>query len=244
MLEIKQVYKQFKGQKSFALHDVSFTIRKGEVYGILGPNGAGKTTLFSILSGVYQPNSGSVFFQGKDLIQNFQTFKYNIGVVPQDIALYPTLSAVQNLKFMGRMYGLKGRELDRKVHEMLDYFSFEENRYRAIKSYSGGMKRKINLIAGILHDPDLLLLDEPTAGMDVQSRNKIMDELKRLNEVRDLSILYTSHYLEQAEKFCDRISILHEGKIMTTGQPISIVQENKVDNLETVFISLTQNPST
>lgn len=240
MLSINDISKQFKGQKSWALNQISFEIQSNEIYGFLGPNGAGKTTLFSIISGIYPPTSGTVSFNGENLFQNFRRLKYKIGVVPQEIALYPTLSAVQNLKFIGRMYGIAEKELDQKIHSFLDYFEFDENRNSSVKSYSGGMKRKINLIAGLLHDPELLLLDEPTAGMDVQSRNKMMEELKRINNDHELSILYTSHYLEQAQKFCDRITIVSKGELKASGTPEEIIKANNQTDLESVFIQLTQ----
>lgn len=240
MLDIQNLYKQYKGQKVFALHDVSFKIHSGEIYGLLGPNGAGKTTLFSVLSGIVKPNSGTITFQEQNLLSAFNQFKTKIGVVPQDIALYPSLSAVQNLSFIGRMYGMKGAELKDKIHTLLDYFSFDSNRNDPVKNYSGGMKRKVNLVAGILHDPELLLLDEPTAGMDVQSRNKMMIELKRINQEQNLSILYTSHYMEQAEKFCDQVAIINHGKIELTGNPQKIIKDQGAENLESIFLSITE----
>lgn len=238
-ISINQLSKTYPGSDSLALNELSFDIKKGEIFGLLGPNGAGKTTFFSILCGLFAPSNGVVKVLGLDILSELDEVKKIIGVVPQDIALYPTLSGRDNLIYIGRMYGVRGPSLKQKIDEFLDFFGFDENRNKQVKTYSGGMKRKINLIGGLLHDPDVLLLDEPTVGMDVQTRTSIMGYLKQLNVKSKMTIIYTSHYLEQAELFCDRVAIIDNGEVLGLDSPKALISQENKNNLEEVFLKFT-----
>jgi ABC-2 type transport system ATP-binding protein len=240
-ISVKQLSKKYTNSNSLALNNLSVDVYNGEIFGFLGPNGAGKTTFFSILCGLFPQTNGAVNVLGYDLKSELESVKKIIGVVPQDIALYPSLSGRDNLLYIGRMYGVRGAELKQKVNDFLDFFCFDENRNKPVKSYSGGMKRKINLIGGLLHDPDILLLDEPTVGMDVQTRIAIMEYLKQLNKEKKMTIIYTSHYLEQAEHFCDRIAILNKGNILKIGSPKDLILAENQSSLEELFLNLTGN---
>ena len=206
-----------------AVNDVSFTMEEGEVFGLLGPNGAGKSTTISMLTCLYPPNEGDMRIFGHDVVKEAPAVKKLIGVVPQDIALYPTLSARDNLGFFGEMYGLKGRDLKERVETVIDYVAMRERAKDAIKTYSGGMKRRINLAAGLVHSPKLLFLDEPTVGVDPQSRNHIFESVERLNKEQGMAILYTTHYMEEAERLCDRVGIIDRGKVIAMDTPKNLV---------------------
>jgi len=206
-----------------AVNDVSFTMEEGEVFGLLGPNGAGKSTTISMLTCLYPPNEGDMRIFGHDVVKDATKVKKLIGVVPQDIALYPTLSARDNLGFFGEMYGLKGRDLKERVETVIDYVAMRERAKDAIKTYSGGMKRRINLAAGLVHSPKLLFLDEPTVGVDPQSRNHIFESVERLNKEQGMAILYTTHYMEEAERLCDRVGIIDRGKIIALDTPKNLI---------------------
>jgi len=236
---ISKLSKIYTGSDSFALNDLSFEIVDGEIFGLLGPNGAGKTTLLSILCGLVKPTTGSVTMYDYSVENDIEAIKKILGVVPQDIALYPTLSGRDNLMYIGRMYGIETEKLKRKVDDYLYEFGFGKNSNLPVKKYSGGMKRRINLIGGILHNPRILLLDEPTVGMDVQTRTSIIDHLSALNKEKHMTILYTSHYMEQAELFCDRIAIIDNGNILALGTPRELMKKGNAGDLEEVFIKLT-----
>ena len=240
IIEIENLTKNFKNATEPAVNGISFSINRNEIFGLLGPNGAGKTTTISILCGLFAPTSGKVMIEGKDLHTESASIKKIIGVVPQDIALYPTLTARENLEFYGSMYGLHGKELKDRIGSWLDKLGLTDAASRKISTYSGGMKRRVNLIAGILHSPRILFLDEPTVGVDVHSRNVIIDHLKNIN-AEGTTIIYTSHHMEEAETFCTRVSIIDHGKILTQGTPAELISRNPgAANLETVFLNLTK----
>lgn len=239
IIEVRHLVKLFKGAQEPAVKGISLTINKGEIFGLLGPNGAGKTTTISILCGLFPPSSGNIFIDGMDLQNNLDQIKQIIGVVPQDIALYPMLTARENLSFYGHMYGLSGKPLKDKIELWLNNFGLREAANNYLSTYSGGMKRRVNLIAGLLHDPKILFLDEPTVGVDVQSRNVIIDYLKELNK-KGTTIIYTSHHMEEAEHFCSRVAIIDYGKIIVEGTPEQLIGSNvDCNNLESVFLNLT-----
>ncbi|UXP33046.1 ABC transporter ATP-binding protein [Reichenbachiella agarivorans] len=238
-ITITGLTKHYQKSSRPALNGIDLRIREGEVFGLLGPNGAGKTTFFSTLCGLIELGEGEVILQDLSIRQDLGRIKQIIGVVPQDIALYPTLSGRDNLLFIGRMYGLKGAELKQRVDSCLDDFGFDANRHLAVKKYSGGMKRKINLIGGILHRPKILLLDEPTVGIDVHSRRGILEKLKAINQTDKATIIYTSHHMEEAEQFCDRVAIIDEGEIIQVGVPRELVTAGNCQNLEELFVQLT-----
>ena len=214
LLEVKELSKSYGNIK--AVGGISFEIQKGEIFGLLGPNGAGKTTTISMLSCLLKQDSGDAFVDGYSILKDSMEVKKRIGVVPQDVSLYPTLSAQENLVFFGEMYGLTGSKLREKVDEVLEIVGLKDRRKEAINKYSGGMKRRINIAVGLLPSPKLLILDEPTVGVDPQSRTNILETLKELNK-EGLTILYTSHYMEEVEFLCHRIAIMDLGKIIAIG---------------------------
>ena len=221
ILEATGLVKKFGD--NVAVNDVNFTMQEGEVFGLLGPNGAGKSTTISMLTCLYQPNQGSMRIFGHDVVKDASKVKALIGVVPQDIALYPTLNARDNLSFFGEMYGLRGRDLKERVETVISYVAMSERAKDAIKTYSGGMKRRINLAAGLIHSPKLLFLDEPTVGVDPQSRNHIFESVERLNREQGMAILYTTHYMEEAERLCDRVAIIDRGQIIAMDTPKNLI---------------------
>ncbi|MBL0182122.1 MAG: ABC transporter ATP-binding protein [Chitinophagaceae bacterium] len=240
IIEIENLTKIFKNATEPAVNDISFSINRNEIFGLLGPNGAGKTTTISILCGLFVPTSGKVTIDGKNLHTESSSIKKIIGIVPQDIALYPTLSARENLEFYGSMYGMRGKDLKDKIETWLQKLGLIDAAKRKVSTYSGGMKRRVNLIAGVLHSPKILFLDEPTVGVDVQSRNVIIEHLKNINR-EGTTIIYTSHHMEEAEHFCTRVSIIDQGRILTQGTPAELISNNNgATNLETVFLNLTK----
>lgn len=236
-IQVNHLSKIYKGSGNPAVNDISFTVPPGSIFGLLGPNGAGKTTTISVLCGLIKPSGGTVELHGYSSSQK-EEIKKIIGVVPQDIALYPTLTAFENLQYIGNMYGLKGYSLKEAINTHLLHFGLQESANKLLGKFSGGMKRRINLIAGILHQPKILFLDEPTVGVDVQSRNVITEHLHQLNK-SGMTIVYTSHLMEEAENLCTEIAIIDQGKIIASGQPKILIAENGSGNLETLFLKLT-----
>jgi ABC-2 type transport system ATP-binding protein len=239
IIQIENLTKIFKNATEPAVDNISFSINKNEIFGLLGPNGAGKTTTISILCGLFAPTSGRVTIEGKNLQTQASLIKKIIGIVPQDIALYPTLTARENLQFYGSMYGLQGADLRDKIEVWLNKLGLKDAAKRKIATFSGGMKRRVNLIAGVLHQPKILFLDEPTVGVDVQSRNVIIEHLKEIN-ASGTTIIYTSHHMEEAENFCTMVCIIDNGKILIQGSPADLISNNAgSSNLENVFLNLT-----
>lgn len=239
IIEIKDLVKKYKGTDEPAIKGISLDIYQGEIFGLLGPNGAGKTTTISILCGLFHATEGSVWIDGMDIRTELNAIKHVIGVVPQDVALYPTLTAWENLTFFGNMFGLKGSKLKEKIAEGLSVFGLEKHADKKIINCSGGIKRRINLIAGLLHDPKVIFLDEPTVGIDVQSRVVILDYLKELNK-KGTTVIYTSHYMEEAEKLCTRVAIIDRGQVISIGNPLELVAEHpEFKDLENIFLHLT-----
>lgn len=239
IIEIKNLFKKYKNADDFSVKDFSLDIAEGEIFGILGPNGAGKTTLISMLCGLIKPSSGTYKIAGMSPKNKSTAIQKIIGIVPQEYALYPTLNSRENLMFFGALYGLKSNLLHKKISEGLDRVGLTENADKKIKHFSGGMKRRCNLIAGILHEPKLLFLDEPTVGVDVQSRNVIIEYLQELNR-NGTTIIYTSHHLQEAEDFCTRIAIIDNGQLYAIGSPEELISKTpNAKNLEDVFIALT-----
>ncbi|MDP4130871.1 MAG: ABC transporter ATP-binding protein [Bacteroidota bacterium] len=239
IIEIKHLTKKFKNSPEDAVKDISFTVGQNEIYGLLGPNGAGKTTTLSVLCGLFPPTSGSVLIDGKNIQKDPADIRKIVGIVPQDIALYSSLTAKENLDFYGHMYGLKGKDLKNKIAFWLEKLDLTDAANRQVCNFSGGMKRRVNLIAGILHQPKILFLDEPTVGVDVQSRSVIIGHLKDLNKA-GTTIIYTSHLMEEAENFCTYVSIIDHGKILAGDSPAALISSFKGSgNLEDVFLQLT-----
>jgi len=206
-----------------AVNDVSFMIEEGEVFGLLGPNGAGKSTTIAMLSGLFPPTEGTAQIGGLDVVKDLNRVKQIIGVVPQELALYPTLTGRENVTFFGELYGLHGQELRQRADEVLGYVGMVERAKDPVKAYSGGMKRRINLAAGLVNRPRILFLDEPTVGVDPQSRNHIFESVERLNREGGMAILYTTHYMEEAERLCARVGIIDRGKLIALDTPRRLI---------------------
>lgn len=207
-------------RKSFgeleAVKGVSFTVEKGESFSLLGPNGAGKSTIINMITGLFSPTAGAIHINDINVVKNPKQAQKLIGVVPQEIALYETMSARENLKFWGRMYNLSGKALEKSVDEVLEIIGLTERAKDKIETFSGGMKRRVNIGAAILHHPQILIMDEPTVGIDPQSRNHILETVKRLNN-QGMTIIYTSHYMEEVEYLCERIGIIDHGELIACG---------------------------
>lgn len=214
ILHAKGLVKRF--DDLVAVDEVSFDIGEGETYGLLGPNGAGKTTSISMVAGLLEPDGGEVTVDGQMISTGSTRGKSSIGLVPQDLAIYPDLTAVENLEFFGRLYGMGGTELSSRVKEVLDVIGLTERGDDLTKEFSGGMKRRLNIGIGLLHRPRMLILDEPTVGVDPQSRNAILESVEQLS-AEGMAVLYTTHYMEEAERLCDRVAIIDEGVIQAEG---------------------------
>ena len=211
MLEIKALRKSYGNV--VAVDGVALQADRGETVGLLGPNGAGKTTTVSIIAGLLRPDSGEVLIDGRPLRGDTDPIKRKIGLVPQDIALYDELSAAENLTFFGALYDIRGAKLKRAMGDALDLVGLADRTKDKVSAFSGGMKRRLNLAAALLHDPEILLLDEPTVGVDPQSRNAIFDNLETLKK-RGKTLLYTTHYMEEAERLCDRLVVIDHGRVI------------------------------
>jgi len=221
LLKVQGLVKAFGPLR--AVDSVTFEVRPGEIYGLLGPNGAGKTTTISMISGLLKPDAGEVFVAGAEFWSDPQKAKRIMGVVPQELAIYEELSGRENLEFWGRMAGLTARDAKSRAVELLEALTLTDRANDAVKNYSGGMKRRINLGCALLHRPKLLLLDEPTVGIDPQARLNILEFIRNLRET-GTAILYTTHYLEEAESLCQRIGIIDQGKLLAEGT-LSELQE-------------------
>ncbi|GAB3069220.1 ABC transporter ATP-binding protein [Virgibacillus ainsalahensis] len=215
MLETIKLSKTFKEKK--VVDDLNMYLDEGESVGLLGPNGAGKSTSISMISSLLKPTSGDVKLGGKSTIKNPSEIRKVLGVVPQEIALYEELSAYENLKFFGKAYHVKKPMLEDRIQEVLDMVGLIDRQKELIKTFSGGMKRRVNIAAALLHNPQILILDEPTVGIDPQSRNHILETVRELNERHGTTVLYTSHYMEEVEQLCDRVYIMDHGEIIASG---------------------------
>lgn len=236
-LVAEHISKSYPGSEHPALDNVSLSIQQGDIVGILGPNGAGKTTLISIICGLIRADSGKVFVMGKP--NSSPQTKYTLGVVPQEYALYFDMTPQENLWYFGKMWGIPGKLLQERIDMLLQVLGLENVKNKKLKTFSGGMKRRINLAASILNNPEVLILDEPTVGVDVQSRAAIIDYLKKLNREQGTTIIYTSHLLAEAQELCNQVRIIEQGKLLETGSPDELIQKYEAANLEEVFLKLT-----
>ncbi|MEL7649593.1 MAG: ABC transporter ATP-binding protein [Sedimentibacter sp.] len=221
MLKVENLYKNFGGIN--AVDGVSFQVGEGDVFGLLGPNGAGKSTTISMISTLFQPTGGEILYRGESIIKTPDVIRKKLGVVPQEIALYPTLTGYDNLKFWGSMYGLKGSRLKDRISDVSDIIQLNGRLKDRVDKYSGGMKRRLNIGAALLHEPEILIMDEPTVGIDPQSRNHILDTVLNLNK-QGMTIIYTSHYMEEVEYLCNEVCIMDEGKIIASGTKDELVE--------------------
>lgn len=228
MLNVSNLTKSF--DRILAVDHIFFHISIGEIFGFLGPNGAGKTTTINMICGLLNPDAGEIELDGQALTPDRPALRQKLGVVPQEIALYEELNAYENLRFWGQLYDLSGNLLRDRIHELLQLSGLTERAKDRVKTYSGGMKRRLNMIAGLLHRPALLLLDEPTVGIDPQGRHNILDSVKEI-AAQGTTILYTTHYLDEAEALCDRLAIIDHGRILAMGTESEIknsVGENSI----------------
>lgn len=218
-----------------AVRKVDFEIQQGEIFSLLGPNGAGKSTTISMLSCLLAPSAGEAYVMGHSIAREAQAVKSAIGVVPQDIALYGDLSARENLKFWGRMYGLRGEILSKRVNEVLEIIGLTERQKDRVDKFSGGMKRRVNIGAALMHKPAVIIMDEPTVGIDPQSRRHILDNIKELNS-QGMTVLYTTHYMEEAQELSDHIAIMDQGQIIACGTHSELVK--MVGELDRIDLTL------
>jgi len=233
ILSAQNLKKNFNGTQ--AVKGVSFDIAQGEIYSLLGPNGAGKTTTISMLTGLLMPSAGDATIDGYSVAKQPNQVKEVIGIVPQEIALYPTITARENLMFWGRMYGLRGGRLKERVSVVLDIAGLADRANDKVETFSGGMKRRINIAVGLLHEPKIIFMDEPTVGIDPQSRRRILDTVKTLNQ-RGMAVLYTTHYMEEAEELSHRIGIIDHGNLIAQGTLSELTQS--VGSLDTIQFTL------
>jgi ABC-2 type transport system ATP-binding protein len=239
ILRVRRLVKRYPGSAAPAVNGLDFTVAPGECFGLLGPNGAGKTTAISVICTLLRPTSGSVEVCGIDAQRDPVAVRRVIGLAPQDVALYTSLTARENLEYFGRLCGLSGRTLQSRIEECLALVGLEDTSEKRVSTFSGGMRRRANLAAAILHAPRVLLLDEPTVGIDAQSRNLILDNLRVLRAA-GMTLVYTTHYMEEAAQLCDRIAIIDQGSLVASGEPQALV--GRIDgcaNLEDLFLRLT-----
>jgi ABC-2 type transport system ATP-binding protein len=237
MIQVERLRKSFGSL--VAVDDVSFTVAEGEIFGLLGPNGAGKTTAINMICGILKPDGGRVLIGGKDIWLEARTVKQGLAVVPQEIAVYEDLNARDNLNFWGSLYGLSGSQLRSRVDETLTRVGLSDRAADKVKSFSGGMKRRLNLCMGLLHRPRVLLLDEPTVGIDPQARLNILDVVREVAST-GTTVLYTTHYMDEAQELCDRIAIIDHGEIVASGTPASLKREISG---EVVIVGLDGDPA-
>lgn len=236
ILEVQNLVKNYGDFK--AVKGVSFNIEEGEIFSLLGPNGAGKTTTISMLSTLYTPTSGDAIIGGHSVTKDPMGVRNIIGVVPQDLALYEDLTARENLIFWGQMYNLSGKSLTTRVDEVLEQIGLTDKAKDRVKTYSGGMKRRVNIGVGLLHKPRLLFMDEPTVGIDPQSRRAILDTVKDLNK-QGMTLLYTTHYMEEAEELSNRVGIIDHGELIAIGSQKELTQQ--VGQSETLILHINEN---
>jgi len=237
-IEIVNLTKRYKKRINPTLNGLNLSIPKGSLFGILAPNGAGKTTTIEIVCGLKKFDEGDVFVGGYSVKKDIKKIKKLIGLVPQDIALFSSLTGRENLTVIGGIYGIRKDELKSRIDTLLNQFGLTNSAGKLITEYSGGMKRRINIIAGLLHEPEILILDEPTVGVDAQSRNLILEELIKINKT-GTTILFISHYLEEAECICDTVAMMDGGKIVLQGNPRTLTDsEPGCRNLEALYFKL------
>ena len=240
IIEVENLVKMYKTHK--AVNNISFVVKKGEILGFLGPNGAGKSTTINILSTVLKPDDGKINFLGEDINNSIFNVKKNIGVVPQDLAIYEEIPAERNVRFFASLYGLKGKDLDTKVKEALEFVKLYDRKDEKPKSFSGGMKRRLNIACAIAHDPKLIIMDEPTVGIDPQSRNHILESILKLKE-KGATIIYTTHYMEEVEEIADRIIIIDNGSIVAEGSKEELKESIKDERIYNIYADNIENLS-
>ncbi len=222
MIELKSLTKKYKDFT--AVDNIDLTIKQGDIFGLLGPNGAGKSTTISIIATLIKPTTGQLLYKGTDIVKQPKAVQPHIGLVPQEIALFTSLSGLDNLKFWGSAYGLKGDDLKKRIAHVSNIIGIDKRLKDKVDKYSGGMKRRLNIGAALLHNPELLIMDEPTVGIDPQSRNHILEAVKQLNQT-GVTVIYTSHYMEEIEALCNRIAIMDKGSVIATGTKTQLMAQ-------------------
>ncbi len=235
LISVNNIYKSYKRRK--ALKDISFDVNEGEVLGIIGPNGAGKTTLISLLATINKPEAGKISFRGADIIDQPDSIRTHLGYVPQETALYPMLTAYENLDFWGGIYGLEKSLKSKRIENVLKLLKLYDRKNDKVKTFSGGMKKRLNIAASLLHEPDILIMDEPTAGVDLLSRATIAELIKSIKQAGN-TIIITSHHIDELEVLCDRILVLLEGSLLYSGSVKDILNSAAADNLEQLMLKL------
>ncbi|SHI02169.1 ABC transporter ATP-binding protein [Clostridium intestinale] len=236
IIQLKNVTKRYDDK--LAVDNISLDIEEGELFGLLGPNGAGKSTLISMICGLTKLDKGDIIINGSSIKTNPIAAKQNIGLVPQEIALYENISAIDNLKFWGKMYSLKGNLLKERIEEVLEATGLKDRRKEKVSKFSGGMKRRLNIACAVMHYPKIIIMDEPTVGIDPQSRNNILEFTKELNKKHGSTLIYTSHYMEEVEALCSKVCILDEGKVIAKGDQDHI--KRMIMNEERVEITISE----
>lgn len=238
VIQVQQLTKRYSGANEDSLKKVDLIINEGEKLGIFGPNGAGKTTLMSSLCGIFKYSSGEITYIDKGEQTDLKHMLYNIGYVPQDFAFYPELTPYQNLIYFGTLYSIPKQELKSRIEQLLSVLGLGHVTHKKVKTFSGGMKRRVNLAIGIINEPKILFLDEPTVGVDVQSKNAIMAYLEELNK-KGTTIIYTSHHMSEGQEFCDRIVLLDHGTKIADAPLDDLLIKNNQQSLENLFLQLT-----
>lgn len=238
VIQVQQLTKRYSGANEDSLKKVDLLINEGEKLGIFGPNGAGKTTLMSSLCGIFKYSSGEIKYIDKGKQTDLKHMLYNIGYVPQDFAFYPELTPYQNLIYFGTLYSIPKQELKSRIDQLLSVLGLGHVTHKKVKTFSGGMKRRVNLAIGIINEPKILFLDEPTVGVDVQSKNAIMAFLEELNK-KGTTIIYTSHHMSEGQEFCDRIVLLDHGTKIADAPLDDLLIKNNQQSLENLFLQLT-----
>ncbi|MPQ43784.1 ABC transporter ATP-binding protein [Clostridium tarantellae] len=228
LVEIKGLVKSYGSNK--AVNNINLNIPEGSIYGLLGPNGAGKSTTINMICGLITPNKGEIKIFGKKFTKKSKDIKHNIGIVPQDIAIYEDLTAYENVAFFGGIYGLNGRLLKQRANKALEFVGLLDRKNEYPGRFSGGMKRRLNIACALVHQPKLIIMDEPTVGIDPQSRNHILESIKKLNE-KGCTIIYTSHYMEEVEEICTNVAIVDKGHIIAEGEKYKLISEHTDINL-------------
>lgn len=239
VIHLEQLTKRYVNSSKSAVSHLTLEIPEGAVFGLLGPNGAGKSTTVMMLCGLMRPDQGSVSIMGLNMLEHGREARKKIGVAPQEIALFPSLTAYENLLYFGRMYGLSAVVIRQQIEKHLSVFGLTDKAKKPVHTFSGGMKKRLNLIAALLHQPRLIILDEPTAGVDVQSRNMILDFLNDLKK-EGTTIIYSSHVLEEAERICTHLGIIDEGQLIIAGTKTGVMEKHpECQSLEQLFLKLT-----
>lgn len=238
LINIEQLQKKYPSASEYSLKEINFSVHEGEIFGVFGPNGAGKTTLISILCNILPFSEGVIDFYGENNHLSTKEIKQQMGFVPQDLALYEDLTPFQNVEYFGALYNLSANQIKKRSSELFQLLGLESVSHKKVKTFSGGMKRRLNLIVGVVHQPKILFLDEPTVGVDIHSRNAILSFLRDINE-KGTTIIYTSHHLDEAEQLCNRIAIIDHGEIIALDHITNLLNGYDANCLTQLLLKLT-----